>query len=291
MYNIMKVFWWLIIRKGLVNNLIISLIPTAQDIIPESLNNKSAVMFDILRASSTISTALANGCQQVIPVLEVADAFALAKKLPENTYILGGERGAIKVPGFHLGNSPLEYTSQVVRGKTVILTTTNGTKATRLAAAGAGEVFIGSLLNTSAVANRLLARNRDVALVCAGTRGKFSLEDTLAAGMVVRELVYLWQAKGTKPLADAKQPAVTQEIYLDEVPLLEGENLVLEDAAVAALRLAECYGANPLRALHDSLHGQKLLQLGLEDDLAYCSQVDLFDVVPVYRDGKITLNP
>ena len=221
--------------------------------------------------------------------MEVADAFALAEKSPANTYVLGGERGAIKVPGFHLGNSPLEYTSQMVQGKTVILTTTNGTKATKLAAEGASEVLIGSILNVSAVAKQLFALNRDVALVCAGTRGKLSLEDILAAGMVVRELVRLWQDKGSAALADAAKPAVSQEVYLDEVPLIEGENLVLEDAAVAALRLAECYYSTPLRALYDSLHGQKLLQLGLRDDLAYCSQVDLFDVVPVFKDGKIRL--
>ena len=174
-------------------NLIISLIPTAQDINPESLTNKSAVMFDILRASSTVSTALANGCKQVLPVMEITDAFEVANNLPENTFLLGGERGAVKVSGFHLGNSPLEYTSQVVQGKTVVLTTTNGTKATRLAAAGAGKVLIGSLLNVSAVSKRLLELNQDVVLVCAGTRGKFSLEDTMAAGMVVQQLVRLKQ--------------------------------------------------------------------------------------------------
>ncbi|RYD06277.1 hypothetical protein N752_05135 [Desulforamulus aquiferis] len=141
-------------------------------------------MFDILRASSTISTALANGCKEVIPVIDVEDAFALARQLPEGSFILGGERGAIKVTGFHLGNSPLEYTASVVKDKTVIISTTNGTKAIRYAAGENGRVFIGSLLNCSSVAKALADLSKDIVLVCAGTRGKFSLEDTLLPALL-----------------------------------------------------------------------------------------------------------
>ncbi|CCO09134.1 2-phosphosulfolactate phosphatase [Desulforamulus hydrothermalis] len=264
----------------------ISLIPTAEQISRESLINKSAVMFDILRASSTVCTALANGCQAVLPVSEVADALALAQSLPEQTCLLGGERGAVRLPGFHLGNSPSEYTRPVVQGKTIILTTTNGTRAIRLAAAGSGLVIIGSLLNVTATARALVAAGRDVALVCAGTRGQFSLEDTLAAGLVIRQLLKLL------PSGEATAPAAAPASdgpYAEERPLYKGRPLVLTDAAMAALRLAEYYSANPLQALHDSLHGQKLVQLGLASDLAYCAQVDLLEVVPVYRQGKITL--
>lgn len=269
----------------------VAVIPTADAVTKESVVNKSVVMFDILRASSTISTALANGCKEVIPVVEVEDAFAVAKTLPENTFIIGGERGALKVPGFHLGNSPLEYTADVVSGKTVILTTTNGTKATSRAAAGASQVFIGSLLNISALARRIMELGKDVVLVCAGTRGKFSLDDTLAAGMMVRELVQLWRNRPDAPastiqVAEQNKPGV---VYLDEVPVISGHTLVLEDAAVAALRLAEAYLDNPLRGLYDCLHGQKLAQLGFAADLAYCAQVDILDVVPVYQDGKIII--
>lgn len=266
----------------------ISLVPTADDIGREILTNKSAVMFDILRASSTVSTALANGCKEVIPVVEVADAFELAKTLPENTFLLGGERGAVKVPGFHLGNSPLEYDADTVKNKTVILTTTNGTRAARRAAEGSGRVFIGSLLNAAAVAKMLLQMDRDVVLVCAGTRGKFSLEDTLAAGLVTRELLKLRQPDGPSPAKNLRVPA-EGEVYLDEVPRVSGHDLVLEDAVVAALRLAEFYSDSPLKALYDSLHGQKLAQLGLAADLAYCAQTNLFNVVPVFWEGKIRI--
>ncbi|GAB6158061.1 2-phosphosulfolactate phosphatase family protein [Desulfotomaculum varum] len=267
----------------------ISLVPTAEQISQDILINKSAVMFDILRASSTVCTALANGCQAVLPVSEVADALALAQSLPEQTYLLGGERGAVRLPGFHLGNSPLEYTRPVVQGKTIILTTTNGTRATRLAAEGSGQVIIGSLLNVAAVARALVAAGRDVVLVCAGTRGQFSLEDTLAAGMVTRQLLKLLPAGEATTCAPPPAAAEAAGLYAEERPLFTDRPLVLTDAAVAALRLAEYYGANPLQALYDSLHGQKLVQLGLAADLAYCAQVDLLEVVPVYRQGKITL--
>lgn len=266
----------------------ISLIATATEIQPETLSNKSAVMFDILRASSTVSTALANGCREVIPVVEVEDAFAVGQKLPKGSFLLGGERGAVKVSGFHLGNSPLEYQPTVVRDQTVVLTTTNGTRAIRRAAEGTGWVLIGSLLNASAVAQVLFEQGQDVALVCAGTRGKFSLEDTLAAGLVIRRLLDLNGEAG--PSLGVNSPVQqSEEVYIEEIPILPEGSLVLEDAAMAALRLAQYYESNPLQALYDSLHGQKLVQMGLAKDLAYCAQVDLFDVVPIYRGGKIGL--
>ncbi|GAB6180138.1 2-phosphosulfolactate phosphatase family protein [Desulfotomaculum defluvii] len=264
----------------------IYLVPTVKDIEKDILLNKSAVMFDILRASSTISTALANGCTSVIPVSEVTEAFELAKRLPEGTFLLGGERGAVKLPGFHLGNSPLEYQPETVKQKTVILTTTNGTQTVCRVAEGCGNVMIGSLLNASAVAHSLLAKQQDVVLVCAGTRGKFSLEDTLAAGMVIREIV---KKLGKRKSANQARIAPAQKVYLDEIPLMDKGELIMEDAATAALRLAEYYANQPLQALYDSLHGQKLVQMGLVADLAYCAQVDLFNVVPVYREGVIGL--
>ncbi|MEG6521242.1 2-phosphosulfolactate phosphatase [Desulfotomaculum sp. 1211_IL3151] len=265
----------------------IYLVPTVRNLEKDLLLNKSVVMFDILRASSTISTALANGCRKVIPVAEVAEAFEAARQLPENTFVLGGERGAVKLPGFHLGNSPLEYQTEVVKQKTVILTTTNGTQTICRSAEGSGTVLIGSLLNASAVAHSLLARQQDVVLVCAGTRGKFSLEDTLAAGLVIREIA---KVVGTEKSFNNSKAASHEEVYLDEVPLLNKDSLVLEDAAVAALRLAEYYGNQTLHALYDSLHGQKLAQMGLAADLAYCAQIDLFDVVPEYNEGEIRLS-
>lgn len=266
----------------------ISVIATADGANSDDIVNKSAVMFDILRASSTISTALANGCREVIPVEEVEDALAKAEKLEPGSYILGGERGSIKLPGFHHGNSPLEYSRETVKDKTVILTTTNGTKAIRRVAGDSNRVIIGSLLNAAAVAQTLAMEKKDVVLVCAGTRGKLSLEDTLAAGMVIKDLLKLGN-NSNKGNAKALRTEPDKLLFsLEEEPINQG-NPVLEDSAVAALRLAEFYQNNPLRALCDSLHGQKLAELGLERDLVYCAQVSIFDTVPLYINGKITV--
>lgn len=239
----------------------IDLVMAAGDIRVEQLAGKTAVVFDVLRATSVIVTALANGCREVVPFVEVEEALAFARG--RRDAVLGGERGNVLIPGFHLGNSPLEYTPERVKGRTVAITTTNGTRAVRGAAQGAGEVIIGSLLNAKAAARVALEAGRDAVLVCAGARGKFSLEDTVAAGMVALELTELTGEDG-----------ISFE----------------SDLAVAACRLAEFYREDPLRALHDSLHGQKLAAMGLHEDLAWCARLNHFDIVPVYREGRIIVN-
>lgn len=237
----------------------VNLVMTANDIKKEQLHGKTAVVFDILRATSTIVTALANGCREVVPFVTVEEAFSFARDRQQ--VILGGERESILIPGFDFSNSPLEYTPEIVTGKTVAITTTNGTRAIRGAAEGAGQVLIGSLLNAEAVARAVTDEGSDVVLVCAGTRGKFSLEDTVAAGMVIIELTEI-----------AGKAGITFE----------------SDLAVAACRLAAFYRKEPVKVLYDSLHGQKLAAMGLHEDLAWCARLNHFDIVPVYREGKVT---
>lgn len=241
----------------------IDLILTADDIKndakKELLKDKTVVVFDILRATSTIVTALANGCGEVVPFVTVEEAQSFSSGRQD--VILGGERESILIPGFHLGNSPLEYIPERVEGKTVVITTTNGTKAIRGVAEDNGQVLIGSLLNSKAVARTIVELGKDVVMVCAGTRGKFSMEDTVAAGMVALELT-----EGT-----------------------DGAGISFEsDLAVAACRLGEFYRYDPLKALYDSLHGQKLAAMGLSEDLAWCARLNQFDIVPIYREGRIT---
>lgn len=236
----------------------IDMVMAAGDIREEQLAGKTAVVFDVLRATSTIVTALANGCREVVPFVTVEEALAFARGRQD--VVLGGERENVLIPGFHLGNSPLEYTPEKVKGKTVVITTTNGTKAIRGAAEGAGQVLIGSLLNAKAAARAVVELDRDAVLVCAGTRGQFSLEDTVAAGMVALELTELTGMSGMS---------------------------FESDLAVAACRLAAFYREDPLRALYDSLHGQDLAALGMAADLAWCARLDHFDIAPVYREGRI----
>lgn len=222
----------------------------------------AAVVLDVLRASSTITTALANGCSQLLPVAQVEQAVALAGEI--NTPLLGGERQAVKIPGFDLGNSPLEYSPAKVAGKKIILTTTNGTRAILQAAQGASVVMVGSLLNARTVAAKIAGYN-SMLLLCAGTRGSFALEDALAAGWIIYELV----------------------AAREEGKYGHWREISMNDAGVAAYRLALYYRQRPLDALWNSSSGQRLAQLGMAADLTYCAQLNIIDLVPRYHQGMI----
>lgn len=237
-------------------------ISTTTGIKEEKLLGKTAIVLDVLRATSTIVTAMACGCREVRPLDTVEEALLAAQKRPE--FILGGERESTKIPGFHLGNSPLEYTPEKVAGKVVVLTTTNGTRAIHRAASGSRAVLIGSILNAGAVAREALKIGRDIVFICAGTKDQFSLEDTAAAGIIMVELYSLRAGNSVLPCSDL---------------------------TVAAWRLGEFYIHNPLQALYDSLHGQKLADMGLAEDIEWCARLNYYDIVPVYRSGIITVKP
>ncbi|MDQ0285666.1 2-phosphosulfolactate phosphatase [Desulfofundulus luciae] len=245
----------------------IDLLPTAESIVPAELAGRTAVVFDVLRATSTIVTALAHGCRRVVPVVDAAGAIELAGRLAgENIpVLLAGERGGQIIPGFPHGNSPLEYPPEVVGGKVLVLTTSNGTRALNGAAKGAHTVLVGSLLNARTVAQKACRLGRDITMVCAGTQGKFSLEDTLAAGMVVLEIVEMlapgWLSSNHRPPS----------------------SLDLTDFAVAALHLARTYRDNPRRAFDHSRHGRRLLNMGLAADLDWCASLNIYRVVPVVK--------
>jgi 2-phosphosulfolactate phosphatase len=150
-------------------------------------------------------------------------------------------------------------------------------------------VLIGSLLNARAVAQQLTEYNK-VLLLCAGTRGQFSLEDTLAAGWVIKELLALKGGENYSGRALAAERAQGQQVYRAEVPLdIQHDNMmIMDDYAVVAYRLALFYQRNTLDALYDSLHGQKLAQLDMTEDLNFCSQINVTEVVPHYHAGVIS---
>jgi len=223
---------------------------------------KSVVVVDVLRASSTIVHACENGVERIIPVASVEDATKLVSTLDRKMTLLGGERESIKVDGFDLGNSPLEYTSRVVRGKTLIFSTSNGTVAiTRTAAAK--EIVLGCFLNLDAVATHVISgRAKKVAVLCAGDLGQLALEDFVCGGCIVDRIV-----RGTR--------ATT----------------VLNDGAIAARTLANSLG-DVGEIVRDSAHGLHLAELGFGDDLEFCSRVDEYGTAPVVIDGRISLqNP
>ncbi|MBU4510886.1 2-phosphosulfolactate phosphatase, partial [bacterium] len=210
--------------------------------IPEEIKNtelagKLVVVIDVLRASSTIVTALANGCRGFIPILSPEQVKEKAQQFEKERVLLGGEREGIKIKGFDLGNSPREYKREVVKDKTIIFSTTNGVKALEMVKS-AHRIVIGSFLNLQAVCNYCTNYKGDILLICAGKDGRFSLEDTSCAGMIINSLRDVF-------------PGGHQEA----------------DANLTARLLYEKFGNNILEILRKSQHGRYLESIGLEKDL------------------------
>jgi 2-phosphosulfolactate phosphatase len=221
------------------------------------LGERVVVVMDVLRATSTITHALVHGARSVLPVASVEEAARTAERLGRDAVLLCGERDTKPISGFHLGNSPEEFTAERVGGKTLVMTTTNGTAALLTGASGA-HCLVGSLLNLSAVARRVLESEADVLLLCAGREGAFALEDALCAGRIAHELL---GAAAGKPR--------------------------LNDAAKAAIRLSRKAATRPV--LSRSAAGRRLRELGRTDDIVFCAQEDRYDVVPVLNEHRITL--
>jgi 2-phosphosulfolactate phosphatase len=211
-------------------------------------------VIDLLRASTTIVQALAAGAEAVIACEEVDEARRTAASLGSAApVLLGGERGGVRIDGFDLGNSPLEYTRERVGGRTIVFTTTNGTRAVRRCAE-ADVIRIGAFTNRRAVLKWLALEHRPVHLVCAGTNGRITAEDCLCAG------AFAWQL-----------------IEFDE--LYEPGN---DQARIAIDVYHANAGAdfNLLEALRNSYGGRNLVALGYEADIEHAARCDLFDIVP-----------
>ncbi len=222
----------------------------------KDLMGKTAVVIDALRATSSMVTAVQNGCREIVPVSEVTEAIEMAARLGRKGVLLCGERGGLPISGFDLSNSPLEYTPERVAGMTLVMTTTNGTQA--VAAVREGKrVLIGSFLNASAVAKKAMAFGDDLVIVCAGTQGRYSSDDVLAAGAILAAL--------TK----------------------EGVELSLDDMANTARKLYEDAASDLHGALSGTTHYEKLRALGMGADLDFCLRLDAMDSLPVYAGGVI----
>ncbi len=217
----------------------------------ERLRDGVAVVIDVLRATTTIIHALAAGCVAVRPCAEVEEARTLANGLPAGKVLLGGERRGVAPPGFDLGNSPRKYTPRVCRDMTLVFTTTNGTRAL-LRAASAQRILIAAFVNYSAVCELLRQEKRPVYIICAGTDGEVTLEDTLLAGALVENLA---------------DPA----------------RIRLNDGARIAWDCFETHGRCLRGALELSLGGANLKQLGYDEDIRDSAQVDTFHLVPEVR--------
>jgi len=229
---------------------------------PEQLAGATVVVIDVLRASTTIVHALEAGAKEVIPCLELDDARAAAAKRPRSEVVLGGERHGLPIEGFDLGNSPGEYTPRTVGGRTVLFTTTNGTRA-MWQCRRARRVLIGAFVNATAVCEQLL-RERQIHLICAGTDGQFSRDDVLMAGLLVQRL--------TRP---------------DGIQLqLNAQAVTARENWASSFPLPYVLGAEPIEPdliahqLRNSIAGQHLTAIGREEDILAASAVDRFHCVP-----------
>jgi 2-phosphosulfolactate phosphatase len=236
--------------------------------VPEPrLAGSMVIVIDLLRASSTICEALASGATCVVPLLEVDETKAAAGKYDRSEIVLGGERHGKVIDGFDLGNSPLEYTPHAVSGKTLLFTTTNGTRALHHAR-HARRTLIGCALNRQAIADKVALEAR-IDILCAGTDGAVTGEDILAAGAIVQSLV------DPAPTGDA--PTMLH-FKLDE-----GAKSALrqwQDLLAAAQRAGVSASAQLAEQMRDTPGGRNLLDIGHEADLTTCAQLDRSTVVP-----------
>ncbi len=223
------------------------------------LRDKNVVIIDVLRASTTVVTALANGAKEIIPVSSVESAMKISGNLFGDVILLGGERNAKLIEGFNLGNSPQEYAEEIVKNKSIIYSTTNGSQA-MVKSRYARNLVIGCFINVSLVVEFIREINADFSIICAGKQGMFCIEDAVCAGMIVQRL---------------------NEASKDD--------LSLSDAALASVTLYKHYEKNILNMIKKSEHGQYLSEIGFGDDLKICAGIDTSPVLPILSGNVIKL--
>ena len=234
---------------------------SAAGLAPQEVAGRPVFVVDVLRATTVICAALYHGARGIVPVGSIDEASRMAQTLGPEDVILMGERNSQPIEGFPLGNSPLEMTEAVVRGKTLVMSTTNGTRAL-LAAQGASEVYVAAAANLSvagARARELLQSRKDLVIVCAGREAQFALDDAYTAGRLALEAI-----EGRR------------------------RRKGMNDAALVAVDLARRFGKEWARPLGISASGRQLTKLGMAADVAEAAREDAYPVLPVFHDRRIT---
>jgi 2-phosphosulfolactate phosphatase len=221
---------------------------------------RTVFVIDILRATTSMCAALSRGARAIIPVGSTEEALKLKQTLGKEV-LLAGEHNCERIQGFDLGNSPLEMTEEMVRGKLVVMRTTNGTRAL-MGIQGASGIFVAAAANLSVVgrkAQEIYERDRDILIVCGGRENSFSLDDAYCAGRLA-------------------------------VAAMGGRRRVkgLNDAALAALDLVRRYGDRWERPLRASRAGRELVKLGFGQDVEDAARADAYPVLGVYQDRRVT---
>lgn len=221
------------------------------------VSDSIVVIIDVLRATSTIASVLYNGAKCVIPVDSVDHCIELGKKIEG---ITAGERDGQVAQGLQYGNSSFEYPRKFIEGKTLVLTTTNGTRLLHMALEkGAKEIITGSFTNLSAVCDHLISQNRNVILGCAAWKDKINLEDTLFAGAVISRIKDHFSIQcDSSRMAETLYEQARQDLYV-------------------------------FMKKNDASHFHRLMGYGLEKDIRYCLTADEANVLPQYEDGKLLL--
>ena len=229
---------------------------TPTDEVPEC-----AIAVDVLRATSTIATVLAAGGEAVQVFSDLDQLIEVSEKWPPEKRLRAGERGGAKVPGFELGNSPLDCTPELVQGRRLFISTTNGTRALQRVQ-DSPNLLAAALINRAAVVQFLKRKQPEtVWIVGSGWEGSFSLEDTVCAGAIAHSLL--------------------------EQTTLSLEELAGNDEVISAIALYSQWQDNLLGLLHKASHGQRLLRLDCQEDLKYCSQTDILDVLPIQQERGV----
>lgn len=235
----------------------IALFLTSVPVDKTELEGRTAVVIDVLRATTSICAALQAGARGVIPTAGPGEAGDMRAKLGADMVVLAGERNGVKIENFDLGNSPAEFSENVVGGKLVIMTTTNGTLALRRAA-GSKQLLAASLVNVSAVADAIAQEPRDLVMVCSGREGHFSIEDTICGGMIINQL------------------AAVHKLDVE-----------LNDAGSLALLLYRTNKSAIRQAIAQGEHGRFLASIGFGRDVEIATDVDSMPILPVLRDGRL----
>jgi len=228
------------------------------------VHGRVVFVIDILRATTAMCAAMSHGARAIIPVSSTEEALRLAQTIGSADVLLAGERNCTRIPGFHLGNSPLEMTESAVRGKTIILTTSNGTNAL-LACHAAGTVYPAAAANLSLAAERgreALEGNQSILIVCAGRNGDFALDDAYCAGRLTAGIF-----GSTKPRRE------------------------LNDAGLAGLGLVRRYGDHWERPLAHSRSGRELVRLGFRADVRDAARLDAYPILAQFHERRVTLVP
>ena len=217
------------------------------------IENSIVVVIDIFRATSSICYGFENGAAAIIPVATVEECLAYQNQ----NYLLAAERDGKVVEGFDFGNSPFSYTRQKIDGKTIVLTTTNGTYAINQSKSKAYQIIIGSFFNLDAICNYLNTQGKNVLLLCAGWKNKFNLEDTLFAGAIVHQLIQ--------------------------------NGFISDDAGTASLDLYNLAKTDLYAYTSKTSHSERLKKLGIEEDIKFCLKLNITTVIPVLMGERLQI--